>query len=279
MQAIFPDAVDGDLLQLVHLSNGFRMVPGARVLQVGDVCRAEAKISSVTNNHSGKTVKVKGVVVRNGEPVIEVTSAFLYRGRFTDFANTFELLEETDYAVELKTEAHVGVLQSKEWFHWDDSASPLRAGTSLIFKTQSQLTYKDQDSFSAVTVTGAAYVKNQLKQLTKVATVDSNVEQAHGNVVLSYLKRHGQPLGLPTLFESGGYTLTSTDEPAYINAPLTNEPYSKVSGDFNPIHVNPYFSDYASLPGTITHGLWSSAATRKYVETVVAKGRPERVLS
>jgi acyl dehydratase len=59
----------------------------------------------------------------------------------------------------------------------------------------------------------------------------------------------------------------------------TNEPYSKISGDFKPIHVNPYFSDYASLPGTITHGMWSSAATRKFVENVAAEGRAERVAS
>ncbi|KZV60888.1 hypothetical protein PENSPDRAFT_693887 [Peniophora sp. CONT] len=52
----------------------------------------------------------------------------------------------------------------------------------------------------------------------------------------------------------------------------------KVSGDFNPIHINPYFADYANLPGTITHGMWSSAATCRFVETVVAKGHPERVL-
>ena len=55
------------------------------------------------------------------------------------------------------------------------------------------------------------------------------------------------------------------NENTTFNAPLTNEAYSQVS-DFNPIHVNPYFSDYASLPATITHGLWSSAATRRYVE-------------
>ena len=279
MQAIFPDAVDGDLLKLVHLSNGFRMIPGARSLQVGDSCRAEASVISVTNSDSGKTVKVKGVVLRNGEPVIEVASAFLYRGHFLDYANTFELVDETDYAVELETEAQVGVLHSKEWFHLDASAPALRAGTYLVFKTHSEFTYKSKGSFSSVRVTGAAYVKNQLKELIKVATVDSNVEEAHGNVVLHYLKRHGQPLGLPILFESGGYTLTSTDHPAQFTAPLTNEPYSKISGDFNPIHINPYFADYASLPGTITHGLWSSAATRKYVENVVAKGNPDRVLS
>jgi acyl dehydratase len=39
--------------------------------------------------------------------------------------------------------------------------------------------------------------------------------------------------------------------------------------------VNPYFSDFASLPATITHGMWSSAATRHFVESVVAKGHPE----
>ena len=37
----------------------------------------------------------------------------------------------------------------------------------------------------------------------------------------------------------------------------------------NLIHINPYPSDFAPPPGTITHGTWSSAATRKYVETVV----------
>ncbi|KAF8873043.1 hypothetical protein BD779DRAFT_1679447 [Infundibulicybe gibba] len=46
--------------------------------------------------------------------------------------------------------------------------------------------------------------------------------------------------------------------------------------DFNFIHINPYFLNYASLPDTITtRGLWSSAATRRYVENVVAKGRPD----
>ena len=46
------------------------------------------------------------------------------------------------------------------------------------------------------------------------------------------------------------------------------EPYSKISRDFSPIHVNPYFSDFASLPATITHGLWSSAAPRCYLENI-----------
>jgi hypothetical protein len=62
------------------------------------------------------------------------------------------------------------------------------------------------------------------------------------------------------------------------NAPLTNEPYSKIFGDFNPIHVNPYFSDFASLPATITNGLWLSAATR-YVKNIVAQGHPDHMIA
>ena len=120
MKAIFPSTIDGDLLKLVHLSNGFRLVEGAKPLKAGDVCIADARISSVKNTDAGKAVQVKGHVFRDGQPVIEVVSAFLYRGRFTDYENTFETVEEPDYVVEVSTDAAVGVVQSKEWLEWDD---------------------------------------------------------------------------------------------------------------------------------------------------------------
>ena len=60
MKSIFPAAIDGDLLKLVHLSNSFRMVEGAKPLQVGDICRSEDRVVSVTNSSEGKIVKVKG---------------------------------------------------------------------------------------------------------------------------------------------------------------------------------------------------------------------------
>ena len=40
-------------------------------------------------------------------------------------------------------------------------------------------------------------------------------------------------------------------------------------------YINPYFSDYVTLLGAITHGLWSSATTRRYVKNVVAQGHPD----
>jgi hypothetical protein len=93
MKSIFPAAIDGDLLKLVHLSNSFRMVGGAKLLQVGDICHPEARIISVTNSTEGKIVKVNGHCYRGNQSIIEVVSSFLYRGRFGDYENIFDTTE------------------------------------------------------------------------------------------------------------------------------------------------------------------------------------------
>lgn len=276
MKAIFPSTIDGDLLKLVHLSNGFKAIPGSKPLKAGDICRAEAKVVAVVNGDSGKTVRVSGHVLCEGIPVIEVQSAFLYRGHFTDYENTFETIDEPDYAVELATDADVGVLQSKDWFEWADETKPLTAGTRLIFRLRSEVTYKDKVNYRSVAVAGDVFVRGHLGRLVKVAYVDFERDESQGNPVAAYLQRHGSAKSAPIPL-AGEYHLTSNTNPSLYHAPTTNEPYSKVSGDFNPIHTNPYFAAYASLPGTITHGMFTSAATRRYVETVVAMGIPDRV--
>ena len=130
-------------------------------------------------------------------------------------------------------------------------------------------------------MSGDIFVRDQVKALVKVGSVDFQRDNSQGNPVVASLQRCGSPEGLvvPLPLPNGGYSLTKLDENTTFNAPLTNEAYLKVSGDFNPIHINPYFSDYASLPATITPGLWSSAATRRYIETFLAHGNPEHVLA
>merc|ERR1711939_833692 len=64
-----------------------------------------------------------------------------------------------------------------------------------------------------------------------------------------------------------------------LKAPSSNETYARVSGDYNPIHVSRVFSKYAKLPGTITHGMYSSAAVRSLVETWAAENNVGRVRS
>jgi fatty acid synthase subunit alpha len=279
IQAIFPDVIDGDLLKLVHLSNSFKMMFGQSPLRVGDTCQAEGRIASVSNSESGKTVKVKGYVMREGKPVIEVTSAFLYRGRFLDHHQSFEVVDEEDYAVELKADADVTVLKSKDWLDLSDGTAQISTGDTIIFRLQSETYFKTETTIAKIAVSGNVYLRNQLKELIQVGSVDFEKENVQSNPIKAYLERHGKVVGLLVPLENQGYAITSSADSAGLNAPLTNEPYAMISGDLNPIHVNPYFADYASLPDTITHGMWSSAATRKFVENSIAQGDPTRVLA
>jgi fatty acid synthase subunit beta len=80
-------------------------------------------------------------------------------------------------------------------------------------------------------------------------------DDCHGNPVLAYVQRHGTAEGTLTRLPGDGYTMNN--DTGVFTTPFSNEPYPQVSGDFDPIHVNPYFSDFASLPGVITHGTWS----------------------
>ena len=61
----------------------------------------------------------------------------------------------------------------------------------LIFHVQSQLSFKDKAVYSSVSVTGNIFVRNQLKVLVKVGSVDFHQDDSQGNPVLAYLQRHG----------------------------------------------------------------------------------------
>jgi len=67
--------------------------------------------------------------------------------------------------------------------------------------------------------------------------------------------------------------------PLQLRAPASNVTYARVSGDYNPIHVSRVFASYANLPGTITHGMYSSASVRSLVETWAAENNIGRVRS
>ena len=56
MKAIFPSAIDGDLFKLVHLSNGFKMIPGSWLLKAGEVCCTVTQVVAVVNGNSSGLV-------------------------------------------------------------------------------------------------------------------------------------------------------------------------------------------------------------------------------
>jgi len=273
---IFPRKIDGDLLKLVHLSNGFRMIPGAAPLKKGDVLDTTAEVNAVINQASGKMVEVCGTITRDGEPVMEVTSQFLYRGAYTDFENTFQRKTEKPMQVTLATTKDVAVLQSKEWFRLEDTEIDL-LGQTLTFRLQSLVRYKNENVFSTVETVGQVEIELPSKEIIQLASVEYEAGVSHGNPVIDYLERNGSVIDQPVNFENpiplNGKTLLE------LKAPASNETYAKVSGDYNPIHVSRVFSKYANLPGTITHGMYSSAAVRSLVETWAAENNVGRVRS
>ncbi|GAA5987569.1 hypothetical protein JCM5350_006044 [Sporobolomyces pararoseus] len=174
MKLIFPDSVDGDPLKLVHLSNGFSVLPGAPVLQPGDVVISTSRLESVTNSDTGKTVAVK------------VSSSFFYRGKFIDYAQTFSRVDSPTYSVPIKSAEALAVLQSKEWFEWDDEPNPLSVGTDLHFKVDSSYVYADQSSYPSVGVTATSYIVTPEQKLQATVAI---VEYSEGEgVSLSWEK-------------------------------------------------------------------------------------------
>lgn len=273
---IFPRAIDGDLLKLVHLSNSFRMVHGAEPLKKGDVLDTTAQINAVLNQDSGKMVEVCGTIKRGGAPVMIVTTQFLYRGAYSDFENTFQRKDETPVQLHLGSSKDVAVLRSKEWFNMDEDNIDL-LGKTLTFRLQTLMHFKTKTLYSRVETIGQVLLELPTKEIIQVASVDYNAGVSHGNPVIDYLQRYGSSIEQPVNFENP--IPLSGKTPLVLRAPASNETYARVSGDYNPIHVSRVFSSYAGLPGTITHGMYSSAAVRSLVETWAAENHIGRVRS
>ena len=276
IKPIFPRAIDGDLLKLVHLSNGFRMIPGAEPLKKGDVLDTTAQINAVINQDSGKMVEVCGTIKRSGKAVMEVTSQFLYRGAYSDYENTFQRKDETPMELHLGSSKDVAVLRSKDWFRMDESDIELLNQT-LTFRLQSLVRFKNKTVFSSVETIGQVLLELPTKEVIQVASVEYDAGMSHGNPVIDYLQRHGSSIEQPVNFENAIPLNGKTS--LVLRAPASNETYARVSGDYNPIHVSRVFSSYANLPGTITHGMYSSAAVRSLVETWAAENNVGRVRS
>ncbi|KAI8855120.1 acyl transferase domain-containing protein [Chytridium lagenaria] len=275
--AILPKEIDGDLLRLVHLSNEFRTLSD-ELIQEGCTIDTEATVNAVLIAESGKTVEVKAVLSKDGKPVQEIISRFLYRGKFTDYENSFQRHVETPMEVVLASAKDVAVLQSKNWIRWNEDIPEITPGSILVFRLETLNRFKSATQFSKISTTGSIFLRTT-QETKEVGSVELQAENCFGNVVVEYLRRNGKSIEQDVFFAEGGYSILPDPKvfPAVVTVPLSNDVYAKASGDLNPIHVNPYFADLAGLPGTITHGMWTSASTRKFVEIFAANNQPKRV--
>lgn len=264
MKPLFLDAINGDLLSLVHLSNEFRLFPGADPLKEGDIVDASSRISSVTINDAGKVVTVIAVIRRQNIPVVELTSAFQYRGVYKDYESAFQEQDEPPLTVTFNSESDIAVLRSKPWFIYDGKDETL-LNTRLKFELHTSLTYKSMDTWSSLHTAGEVFAESANKSFVPIASVKYDAGESRKNPVLEYLARKGQPydkivnLDNPVPLNIGDGSLTFA-------VPSSNIAYAHASYDYNPIHVSRSFSQLAGLPGTITHGMHTSAIVRNLIE-------------
>ena len=274
-------SVDGDLLRLVHLSNKYRLLPGAQLFKPGDEVCSSSVVTAILIQDSGKLVEITCTLTQAGVPVQEIVSQFLYRGSYTDFSQTFEARTIPTIELSLDSASQVELLTSKQWFVQKGIAGrhAVILGAKLTFDLKNIVKYKTSSTYASVRTIGKVFVKGSTSsshEPVQVATVDyrfrsSENEARSKNPVLDYLQRHGNsferrlPLEQPVSLGDA--------EDIVFTAPASNDLYSRESKDFNPIHVSTAFASYADLPGTITHGMHTNAIVRGLCEAVAAEGK------
>jgi fatty acid synthase subunit beta, fungi type len=260
-------AIDGDLLRLLHRSNSFEYYPGARPLRIGDVVESSSRIRAVTIQATGKLVEVVAEVTRQGDRVVKVVSLFFIQGQFSDYENTFRSADEPEIEVNVDSERLQALIQSREWLTIDEPRTSL-IGRAFLFKVHTHATFGQQVGLNGLEVSGQIFSTEANGSSKNVGSVFFRSGPCYDNPVVDFLTRYGYPLRQRQLLDHPGWDGESFWK---IRIPERNGPYSRVSTDVNPIHVSHVFAGYSHLPGTVTHGMYTSAAVRRVVEQVAAE--------
>ncbi|KAG9240626.1 acyl transferase domain-containing protein [Calycina marina] len=264
-EPLFCASFDGNLVDLVHLSNEFRMIPGASPLVVGDTVQTTSRVTAVVNQDSGRMVEVSGTIMRQNVPVIEVISRFLFRGKYQDYDGTFKHEQEIPRAIKLVGVKDLAVLTSKPWVHLE--VDELEPNQTLEFRLRTSSYFNGKLRFQLISTTGDILLQRSSQLPLRIGSIKYEAVSVSYNEVLGFLDRVGSHIDQPILLKNP-IIINESGEDHVLIAPASNEPYATASGDTNPIHISPVFAKYVKLPGTITHGMWTSAAVRSLLETI-----------
>ncbi|RDL38698.1 uncharacterized protein BP5553_03038 [Venustampulla echinocandica] len=267
LQPLFTPEIQGDLLNLVHLLNNYRMAPDAVPISEGDIVETTARVTAVINQDSGKMIEVRGRIFRSGMAVMDIESRFFFRGIYTDYENTFQITDEEPMQVRLESASDLAVLRAKPWFYMSESSLQLlKPQSTLVFHLQTESRPgRDKGLFKYIKTTGRVEAKLASKRLHRLGSVEYTSTESHNNPVLSYLQRKGKARYTRVMFETPR-PLFENSKDMVIELPTSNESYAIASRDYNPIHVSRPLANYASLPGTITHGMYASGRVRAVIE-------------
>lgn len=258
-------ALNSDLLRLLHRSISFKYAPSARPLEIGDIVRIVSRITALTIQPSGKLIEVSADIRRNGEPVVTIKSDFFIQGKFVDYAKQFKSFEEPEMEFNIDSDVQRALLISRKWLIFENSAADL-IGKKLIFRLTTHTMFNHEGDIALLQVAGTVSIAGHEDHPTRLGRVYFEEESCNGNPVLDFLRRHGLRRVNREVLENPGWSAGST---ILVRAPSRSASYARVSRDTNPIHVCPLFARYAGLPGTVVHGMQTSAVVRRIVEWAV----------
>ncbi|KAJ2069200.1 fatty acid synthase alpha subunit Lsd1, partial [Coemansia sp. S2] len=277
---VLSSTVLGDgALSTVHLYNKMALVDGTTPLMVGDKISSSLHVGEIVNTASGKRLSIVGILSRSGQAVAHIETAFLSRNFAVCIDKAFKRASQQWFTIQLATESDVAVLEAKEWFAYCETGSArLSPGSQVKFCLDSVYRFKSEAVYSSILTTGCAFTTTRSGRLVHIANIDFACGTSVKDQVIEYMRRYELP-STTLLSDGDGYSLVSpgNQELLQVTVPDSNQEYARVSADGNIIHVNPYVADIAGLPGTITHGLWTSASTRALVECHAADDEPERI--
>ena len=263
IQPLLSREIDCDLLKLVHQSNTFEYCSNATPLKVGDTISSSSRVIAVRIIEAGKTVVVKATIVRSGEAVANVTSEFLIKGTFVDFENTFEERKEPMMEMHIASEVDEMILKSRDWISIENGDLSL-VGKTILFSITTSIRGKAKSPYNTLRVEGDIHEKQSGNYSRQIGRCTFSADDCKGNPLADFLERRGRPASPGVSLQRPGWSNASSS--IDISIPASNESYAKFSSDFNPIHISPLFASWAELPGTITHGMFTSAVSRAVAE-------------
>lgn len=264
--------MEGDLLKLVHISNTFQYCEGTSALEFGDQVQTRSSIQAVKIEEAGKAVVVRAAIERAGQVAVVVSSTFLFQGTYSDYESTFERILEPVTELRVNTLRDESLLLARDWLQLEDPIPTLTHST-LVFKLSSRIEWKTKKLMRSLNTQGIVQQKTSQGHLQQIGVVQFSSGDCLGNPVMDYLQRKGIPTLSASQLKSPGWQSPTSQ---IVRMPHSNAMYERLSKDYNPIHVSQLFADYVDLPGTLTHGMHTSAVVRRIVEMTVAEGQPRR---
>ncbi|KAJ1895479.1 fatty acid synthase alpha subunit Lsd1, partial [Coemansia sp. IMI 209127] len=273
-----PSNISGGQLKVVHTDYHYHLLDDAEPLYVGDTVTTELMAGQLTNTPKGRLFVSRGKMFCNGVQIGVTRSTCLGLDHSFEPSRMVKRVEDEHITIVLTTAEEAQELGLKEWFNYRDPSVKAAAGSVIEFHLDSVYRFKSDSVYSSVKTTGTAVLKTDDCRSVYLGDVDYEWANCAGNQVVDYLNNHLAP-SAEWLLDSGSYAIGSTVDKHLMQCtvPDSNYEYSMLGGDRNPIHINEYIADVAGLPGTLTQGLWTNAATRAIVELHAADGEMGRL--